>query len=254
MTGMPPFTSGASKIILCFPLMRLSQVSNDGSAPVVGSGRGCPSSLSGVSPATPAAAVAARRPRNPRLYMRSLLVVRPCGIGDIRWWIAVWPIVLLAPKIGSWMRVDVCGDIESLAVGQRAGRIERHVATDEFSGGADARHARADVVRLGTPYRRSSWCSLAGGPVTFRARRRKDARAGHRVRGERGPLLEPVAGGRWEDIDATRQEREIGHDVPHVGAGRVACLGGGGTGGVGSSTSRYADDADNDRRGAHRAR
>src|SRR5256886_9793189 len=74
---MPLFGSGASKIILCFPLIRFSHVSNDASAPVVGSGRGCPSSLSGVSPATPAAAVAARRPRNPRLYMRSLLVVRP---------------------------------------------------------------------------------------------------------------------------------------------------------------------------------
>src|SRR5204862_513520 len=186
-----------------------------------GSGRGCPSSLSGVSPATPAAAVAARRPRNPRLYMRSLLVVRPCGIGDIGWWIAAWPIVLLAPIIGSRMRVEVRGDIERLAIGQRARRIERHVAADEFGGGADARHARADVVRLGAPHRRRSWRSLSGGAVAFSAGCRKDARAGRRVRGERGPLR------------SSRKERVRRTSRP-------ACLGGvggGGTGGFGSSTS-----------------
>src|SRR2546422_5773928 len=70
---MPLFGSGASKIILCFPLMRLSQVSNEASAPAGSRRDGCASSRSGVSPATPAAAVAARRLRNPRLYMRSLL-------------------------------------------------------------------------------------------------------------------------------------------------------------------------------------
>src|SRR5437773_2121025 len=163
---MPLFGSGASKIILCLPLIRFSHVSNDASAPVVGSGRGCPSSLSGVSPATPAAAVAARRPRNPRLYMRSLLVVRPCGIGDIGWWIAAWPIVLLAPLIGSRVR---CGRGDRDVAGQerqighnvshvRARRVERrpiHAATkavvDAILDGLDHPAARA-ILRITREY------------------------------------------------------------------------------------------------------
>src|ERR1043166_2280525 len=83
-------------------------------------------------------------------------VVRPRWIRDIRWWIATRPVVLLAREVGPRMCVDIRGDIERLAIGQRAWRIERHIAADEFGGGADARHARADVVRLGTPHRRRS--------------------------------------------------------------------------------------------------
>src|SRR2546428_10212936 len=58
-------------------------------------------------------------------------VVRPCWICDIGWWIAVGPIVFLAQEVRPGMRVHERREVKRLAVRERAGRVERHVATDE---------------------------------------------------------------------------------------------------------------------------
>src|SRR5207237_10282298 len=52
---------------------------------------------------------------------------------------------------------------------------------------------------------------------------RQHTRAAGRVGSKRRPLLQATAGTRcrWCDRHATRQKREVGEDVSHVGSGRI---------------------------------
>ena len=94
-----------------------------------------------------------------------------CGISHIGWWIAIRPIIFFAPEIGTGMPVDVRRNVERLAVGERTGRIERHVAADELGGGADARHARPEIVGLRPPNRRRDGGALPRHAVALGADR-----------------------------------------------------------------------------------
>src|SRR5438034_10861257 len=121
------------------------------------------------------------------------------------------------------MPVEVRRNVERLAVGERTGRIERHVAADELGSGADARHARPEIVGLRPPNRRGDGGALPRHAVALGAGRGKHARAGGGIRGERRPLLQPRAtpcrGPR--DRRALREKREVREDVAHIGSSRV---------------------------------
>src|SRR5437588_2846138 len=122
------------------------------------------------------------------------LVVSPNRIGDIGRWIAIRPIIFFPFVIGTGSCVDEDRDVKGLLIRERPGCVKRHVAIDEFGGGAHARHTSADVVRLRSPDGRRPWRAFASRSVTLGARDREHTRAAGRVGSKRRPLLQATAG------------------------------------------------------------
>src|SRR5438045_5624892 len=200
---MPLFTSGASNSILCWPVILLSHVSKTASAAFSGVRRAfvAASRLSGVKLTSPAAVDAAIVPRNPRLYMVRSLVVSPSRIGDIGRWVAIRPIILFPFVVGTGSCVDEDSDVKGLLLRERPGCVKRHVAIDEFGGGAHSRHTSADVVGLRSPDGRRPWRAFACRSVTLGARGRAHARAAGRVGGKRRHVMWATAGNSCERLD-----------------------------------------------------
>jgi len=88
-----------------------------------------------------------------------------------------WPVVNLARKIRAGTRVDVGGDIESLLRRQLLCAVDRHQRVNEGGRGIDARHPRANIVRVTTPKWWSERGTLATGAMTTTASGRENGHA-----------------------------------------------------------------------------
>src|SRR6516225_7270438 len=173
-SGKPLCTSMASNTWRYFPLIfvshALSQSEGAGISTDSASARDVASPL-----AASATAPAAMRARNPRRGVGSnpisLIIcswarsVRTGGggtrrrfasrgsggIGDVRWRVAVGPVLLLAREVRARSRDHERRDIECLLVAKRSRLVERHVGAHEPGDRTQARHPGADVERAFSP-------------------------------------------------------------------------------------------------------